>query len=38
MTYYDGGARSFYSNKPITKPEYLAEMKIRVQQSLAPLQ
>ncbi|WP_181946607.1 TRAP transporter substrate-binding protein DctP, partial [Klebsiella pneumoniae] len=24
ITYYDGGARSFYSNKPITKPEDLA--------------
>lgn len=33
ITYYDGGARSFYSNKPITKPEDLAGMKIRVQQS-----
>lgn len=33
ITYYDGGARSFYANKPITKPEDLAGMKIRVQQS-----
>ncbi|MCV5004749.1 TRAP transporter substrate-binding protein DctP, partial [Escherichia coli] len=33
ITYYDGGARSFYSNKPITKPEDVAGMKIRVQQS-----
>lgn len=33
LTYYDGGARSLYSNKPITKPEDLAGMKIRVQSS-----
>ncbi|MEO3990192.1 TRAP transporter substrate-binding protein [Pseudocitrobacter cyperus] len=33
LTYLDGGARSFYANKPITKPEDLAGMKIRVQQS-----
>lgn len=33
LTYYDGGARSFYANKPITKPEDLAGMKIRVQPS-----
>ena len=38
ITYYDGGARSFYSNKPITKPEDLAGMKIRVQQSPTALQ
>lgn len=33
LTYYDGGARSFYANKPVTKPEELAGMKIRVQSS-----
>lgn len=33
LTYYDGGARSLYANKPITKPADLAGMKIRVQSS-----
>ncbi|MBJ3617409.1 TRAP transporter substrate-binding protein, partial [Salmonella enterica subsp. enterica serovar Weltevreden] len=33
LTWYDGGARSFYASKPITQPDDLAGMKIRVQQS-----
>ncbi len=33
LTRYDGGARSFYASKPITQPDDLAGMKIRVQQS-----
>ncbi len=33
VTYYDAGARSFYSNKPIKTPEDLKGMKIRVQPS-----
>lgn len=33
LTYYDGGARSFYANKPIKSPEDLKGMKIRVQPS-----
>ncbi|MGL4186153.1 MAG: TRAP transporter substrate-binding protein [Thiotrichaceae bacterium] len=33
LTYYDAGARSFYSNKPIIKPEDLKGMKVRVQPS-----
>ncbi|MFP5675581.1 TRAP transporter substrate-binding protein DctP, partial [Salmonella sp. 741265100_HSA] len=33
LTWYDGGARSFYAGKPITQPDDLAGMKIRVQQS-----
>lgn len=33
LTYYDGGARSFYANKPIKTPADLAGMKIRVQPS-----
>lgn len=30
LTYYASGARSFYANKPILKPEDLAGMKVRV--------
>ncbi len=33
LTYYDAGARSFYSNKPIVKPEDLKGLKVRVQPS-----
>lgn len=33
VTYYDAGARSFYSNKPIKTPADLKGMKIRVQPS-----
>ncbi|MGR3806883.1 tripartite ATP-independent transporter solute receptor, DctP family [Pasteurella testudinis DSM 23072] len=33
LTYYDGGARSFYANKPILSPADLVGMKIRVQPS-----
>ncbi|MFC0309320.1 TRAP transporter substrate-binding protein [Gallibacterium trehalosifermentans] len=33
LTYYDGGARSFYANKPIKSPADLKGMKIRVQPS-----
>ncbi|MCI6382445.1 MAG: TRAP transporter substrate-binding protein [Fusobacterium mortiferum] len=34
LTYYDGGQRSFYTKgRPITKPEDLKGMKIRVMQS-----
>lgn len=33
LTYYDGGARSFYAAKPIQSPEDLKGMKIRVQPS-----
>jgi tripartite ATP-independent transporter DctP family solute receptor len=34
LTYYDGGARSFYnSDKPIEKPEDITGMKLRVMQS-----
>lgn len=33
LTYYDGGARSFYANKAIKSPEDLKGLKIRVQPS-----
>lgn len=33
LTYYDGGARSFYANKAIRTPSDLKGMKIRVQPS-----
>ncbi len=33
LTYYDGGSRSFYANKPIKRPSDLKGMKIRVQPS-----
>lgn len=33
LTYYDGGARSFYAQKPINSPADLKGMKIRVQPS-----
>ncbi|KUI96575.1 TRAP transporter substrate-binding protein [Vibrio sp. MEBiC08052] len=33
LTYYDGGARSFYAKKPIKSPADLKGMKIRVQPS-----
>ncbi|HEY5715267.1 MAG TPA: TRAP transporter substrate-binding protein, partial [Psychromonas sp.] len=35
LTYYDGGARSFYANKAIMSPADLKGMKIRVQPSPA---
>jgi tripartite ATP-independent transporter DctP family solute receptor len=33
LAYYDSGARSFYTKKPINSPDDLKGMKIRVQQS-----
>lgn len=33
LTFYDGGARSFYGNKPILTPDNLKGMKVRVQPS-----
>ena len=30
LTFYDGGARSFYGNKPVLKPDDLKGMKVRV--------
>ncbi|MEF2072613.1 TRAP transporter substrate-binding protein [Consotaella aegiceratis] len=33
LTYYDGGARSFYANKPIKTPADLKGLKVRVQPS-----
>ncbi|MGF1778000.1 TRAP transporter substrate-binding protein [Vibrio nomapromontoriensis] len=33
VTYYDAGARSFYTNKPINTPEDLKGLKVRVQPS-----
>lgn len=33
LTFYDGGARSFYGNKPIQKPDDLKGLKVRVQPS-----
>ena len=33
LTYYDGGARCFYSKKPIYGPEDMAGMPVRVQES-----
>ncbi len=33
LTYYDGGARGFYSKKPIHRPEDMAGMLVRVQGS-----
>ncbi|HEY8541598.1 MAG TPA: TRAP transporter substrate-binding protein [Pseudothermotoga sp.] len=33
LCYYDAGARSFYTKKPVQKPEDLKGMKIRVQQN-----
>lgn len=33
VTYYDAGARSFYASKPITSPDDLKGMKVRVQPS-----
>lgn len=33
LTYYDGGARSFYANKVIKTPEDLKGLKVRVQPS-----
>lgn len=33
LTYYDGGARSFYANKEIRKPADLKGLKVRVQPS-----
>lgn len=33
LTYYDAGARSFYTSKPINTPEDLKGLKIRVQPS-----
>ncbi|PTM59560.1 TRAP transporter substrate-binding protein [Desmospora activa] len=35
LTFYDAGARSFYSNRPIQTPDDLKGMKIRIQESLA---
>ncbi|MDK2640436.1 TRAP transporter substrate-binding protein DctP, partial [Vibrio vulnificus] len=41
VTYYDAGARSFYTNKPINTPEDLKGLKVRVQKKkitrLSPL-
>ncbi len=33
LTYYDGGARSFYTNKEVNSPEDLAGLKIRVMEN-----
>ena len=33
LTYYDAGARSFYTSKPINTPEDLKGLKVRVQPS-----
>ena len=33
LCYYDGGQRSFYTKPPVTKPEDLRGLKIRVQES-----
>ncbi|MDR3590208.1 MAG: TRAP transporter substrate-binding protein [Negativicutes bacterium] len=33
LAYYDSGARSFYTKKPVNSPDDLKGMKIRVQQS-----
>lgn len=33
LTYYDGGARSFYTNKEVNTPEDLAGLKIRVMEN-----
>lgn len=33
LTYYDGGARGFYSKKPIHSPEDMEGMLVRVQNS-----
>lgn len=33
LTFYDGGARSFYGNKPVLTPDDLKGMKVRVQPS-----
>ena len=38
FTYYDGGTRSFYAQKPITTPADLKGMKIRVQPSPTALE
>ncbi|MGR5299303.1 TRAP transporter substrate-binding protein [Vibrio mediterranei] len=38
LAYYDGGARSFYANKPIKTPADLIGMKIRVQPSPTAVQ
>ncbi|MBD1564026.1 TRAP transporter substrate-binding protein [Vibrio sp. SA48] len=38
LTYYDGGSRSFYANKPINTPADLAGLKIRVQPSPTAVQ
>jgi len=39
LTYYDAGARSFYTkSKPITHPDDLAGMKIRVMRSVTAMQ
>ncbi|SJL84018.1 2,3-diketo-L-gulonate-binding periplasmic protein YiaO precursor [Vibrio palustris] len=38
LTYYDGGARSFYANKAIRSPADLKSMKIRVQPSPTAVQ
>jgi tripartite ATP-independent transporter DctP family solute receptor len=37
LTYYDAGARSFYTNKPITGPEDLRGLVVRVQPSPSPV-
>jgi tripartite ATP-independent transporter DctP family solute receptor len=37
LTYFDAGQRSFYTKKPVRKPEDLEGMKIRVQESVTAI-
>lgn len=38
LCYYDAGARSFYAKRPITSPEDLKGLKVRVMQSIMSVQ